>query len=80
MWTWGERKEREGERRGAWKHAHYHVYNRQPVGTCCMAQGVHPGALGPPGGVGGGREVQEEGGACTPMADSCCTAETNTIL
>ena len=26
-------------------------------------------------GVGGGREVQEE-----PMADSCCTAETNTVL
>ena len=56
MWTCGERKEREGERRVAWKHAHYRVYNRQPVGMCCMAQGVQPGALGPPGRVGwGGR-------------------------
>ena len=29
----------------------------------------------------GGREVQEAGNTCTPMADSCCcTAETNTTL
>ena len=31
-------------------------------------------------GVGGGREVQERGDICTPVVDSCCTAETNTIL
>ena len=32
-------------------------------------------------GVGDGREVQEGGDICTPMADSCCSmAETNTIL
>ena len=32
-------------------------------------------------GVEGEREVQEGGGICTPMADSClCIAETNTIL
>ena len=30
---------------------------------------------------GGGREVQEEGDTCIPMADSCwCMAESNTIL
>ena len=28
--------------------------------------------------VGGGREVQEGGDRCVPVADSCCTAETNT--
>ena len=32
-------------------------------------------------GVGGGREVQEGGDICVPMADPrCCVAETNTIL
>ena len=32
-------------------------------------------------GEGGGREVQEGGDICIPMADSCwCVAETNTIL
>ena len=31
-------------------------------------------------GVGGGREVQERGDICIPVADSCgCMAETNTI-
>ena len=31
--------------------------------------------------VGGGREVQEGGDICIPVADSCwCMAETNTIL
>ena len=31
--------------------------------------------------VGGGREVQERGDICIPVADSCwCMAETNTIL
>ena len=31
-------------------------------------------------GVGGGREVQEEGDICIPMADSCqYMAETNTM-
>ena len=30
--------------------------------------------------VGGGREVQEVGDICFPMADSCCTAETGIIL
>ena len=32
-------------------------------------------------GAGGGQEVQEGGGICIPMTDSCqCMAETNTIL
>ena len=32
-------------------------------------------------GVGGGREVQEGGGICIPMADTCrWMAETNTVL
>ena len=32
-------------------------------------------------GEGGGREVQEGGDTCIPVADSCgCMAETNTIL
>ena len=32
-------------------------------------------------GVGGGKEVQEGGDICIPMADSCCyMAEINTIL
>ena len=31
--------------------------------------------------VEGGREVQEGGDVCMPMADSCCcVAETNTVL
>ena len=33
------RKEREGQiERVTWKHKHYHVQNRQPVGTCCRMQ------------------------------------------
>ena len=32
-------------------------------------------------GVGGGKEIQEGGGVCIPMADACvCMAETNTAL
>ena len=31
-------------------------------------------------GRGGGREAIEGGDICIYMADSCCTAETNTIL
>ena len=41
------------------------------VGICCMMQGAQSGAhLEGWGGVGGGREVQEGGDICTPMADS----------
>ena len=32
-------------------------------------------------GLGGGREAEEGGDMCIPMADSCCCmAETNTVL
>ena len=31
-------------------------------------------------GVGGGREVQDGGDICIPVADSCCMAESNKIL
>ena len=31
-------------------------------------------------GVAGGREAQEVGDICIPMADSCCMAETSIIL
>ena len=32
-------------------------------------------------GEGGGKEIQEGGDICIPMADSCeCMAETNTII
>ena len=54
------------------------------MGICCVSQGAQTGALWQPRGVGwggGGREGQEGGDICTPMADSCwCMAETNTIL
>ena len=62
----------------------HHVWNREPVGICCVTQGAQTGALWQPRGVGWGgrgREVQERGDICTPMADSsCCMAETSTIL
>ena len=51
------------------------------MGTCCIAQGAQLGALwGPRWGV-GGREVQEGGDMCIPIADSLrCAAETDTTL
>ena len=43
------------------------------MASCCAAQGAQPGALWQQwwDGVGGGREGQEGGDMCTPMADSC---------
>ena len=44
------------------------------MGICCMAQETQTGALYQARGVGGegdGREVQEGGDICIPMADSC---------
>ena len=41
---------------------------------CCISQGTQTRALYQPSGWGGegdGREVQEGGGICIPMADSC---------
>ena len=41
---WG--KERVGwMERVTWKHIHYHMWNRQPMGICCMPWGTHTGAL-----------------------------------
>ena len=56
--------------------------NRQLVGSCCLTEGAQPGALWQARGVGwGGREVQEGGNVCMPVADSrWCMAETNTAL
>ena len=44
------------------------------MGICCVAQEIKKGAQYQPRGVGwggDGREVQEGGGICIPMADSC---------
>ena len=48
------------------------------MGICCEAQEAQTGALYQPTGVGwggrwegDGREVQEGGNICIPMADSC---------
>ena len=44
------------------------------MGIFCMAQETQTGALYQARGVGGegdGREVQERGDICIPMADSC---------
>ena len=49
--------------------------NRQPEGICCMTQGNSNLVLSDTreewDRVGGGREVQEGGDMCIPMADSC---------
>ena len=51
---------------------------------CCMAQGSQTGVLYQPrgwDGEGDGRECQEGGDICTPMAVSCwCLTENNKIL
>ena len=57
-------------------------------GICCVAQETHTGALYQGlcinrerwDGEGGGREVQEGGNICIPMADSCCSLTENKIL
>ena len=62
---------------------HYHVWNRELVGSCCIAQGAQLAALWWPRGLGwgGGTATQEEGDICIHMAGSCCcTAEINTTL
>ena len=81
-WT-QRRRERVGQtERAAWRYTLYHVWNGQPVGICCMTQGAQISLcdnLHGWDGVGDGREVQEGGGRCIPMADShWCTAETIT--
>lgn len=43
-----------------WKHTHYHVENREPVGRCCMLQGAQTHCSGTPY---RGRKEQEVGGS-----------------
>ena len=55
-------------------HTHYHMDNRQPVGICHVTVSsslVLCDNLEGWDGVGGGREVQEGGDICIPVADSC---------
>ena len=41
-----EGKEGVGQKeRVAWKHLHYRMLNRSPVGICSMTQGIQTGAL-----------------------------------
>ena len=50
----------------------YITYVKQPTGICCMAQETQIWALYQPrgvDGVGDGRELQEGGDICIPMAD-----------
>ena len=69
--TWGEERRGEGEMYGK---SNMETFTtrckkiRQPVEICSMSQGTQTGALYQPRGV--GREVQEGGDICTPMADS----------
>ena len=54
------------------------------MGICCLTPETQTGALrwlGRVRGDGDGREVQDEGDLCIPMADSYqCTAEASIIL
>ena len=43
--------------------------NSQPVGICCMTQGLKPGLCNNLEGM--GREIQNGGDRGIPMADSC---------
>ena len=69
--TWMHlRKERVGQiERVAPKHIHYHMYNKQLIGSCYLTQGAQAGTLWQPRGVGWGgswREVQEGGSNESP--------------
>ena len=49
-------------------------YIKYPMVICCRTQETQTGALYQPegwGGAGEGREVQEGGDVCIPVADSC---------
>ena len=86
--TWGHSGRRGGRRGAVWGEQHRnlqcHMYNRHPMGICCMTQGTQTGALWKAegwGGEGDGRKVQEGGDMGVPMADSCwCKTENHKIL
>ena len=62
---WAELREERGN-------IHYHVLNSQPLGTRCVAQGANPVLCDNLEGwvwEGDGREVQEGGDMCIPVAD-----------
>ena len=64
LWTWG--KERVGQtEKAALTCIHYHVSNRQLVGSCCAAQAAQSGALWQPRGDGwAARGRDESEGIC----------------
>ena len=72
--------------RVALEHIHYHMWNREPWEFAVWCRKPKASALWQPKqvrwhGEGGGREVQEGGDICIPMADSYWRmAETITIL
>ena len=83
LWT------QQGEARGGmdWDSSidYTHCHVKQPVGSCCMAQGAQLSALWRPRRAGWGemgrREVQEGADICMLIADSLCsTANTNNII
>ena len=59
--------------REAWKQAHYHTENREPLRIRGMTQGTQTVLYNLEGWeeVGSGREVPEGEDVCIPVADSC---------
>ena len=80
LWTqW--RKERAGRiERGALKHMHYYMYNRWPVGICCIMQGAQTGALWQSRRVGGGGRWEGGSRGRRHMYVLCLVAQSCTTL
>ena len=76
MWTWGGKGRVRRTGRVGLTYIYCPVWNRQLVGSCCIARGAQLSAVMTQR---GGREVQEGSGICIHIADSlCCIAEANT--
>ena len=59
---WRGGKERMGHTEGVpWKRMHYHTWDREPVGLCCVTQGTQTGLCDDLEGWDGGREAQRGG-------------------
>ena len=57
IWRTAERREGGVKHHEHMTHEHYHVQNRELVGSCCITRGAQPGALrGPAGREGGSGE------------------------